>query len=165
MEKTDEATVPSAQTGTTTLHEALSHQLQIMRLNRKMVLGYSASGNCAALLDLLQPKTDGVRSLHPRPRFDRSAYRISRSHRGRRRLGNSAAQACTASLLDLVQPSGPRRTNPHHCRSGPIYVAQPRPRRLLHAIRRPFRYIRLHTDLYPTRTRNSGCPRIPRRRS
>jgi FAD binding domain-containing protein/flavin-dependent oxidoreductase len=72
MEKTDEATVPSAQTGTTTLHEALSHQLQIMRLNRKMVLGYSASGNCPALLDLLQPRkqTEFEAYIHGRGLID-----------------------------------------------------------------------------------------------
>lgn len=47
--------VPSTKTGTTTLHDALSHQLQITRLNRKIVQGYATRGNCAQLLDLLQP--------------------------------------------------------------------------------------------------------------
>jgi sulfite reductase (NADPH) flavoprotein alpha-component len=46
--------VPSAKSGITTLHDALSHQLQITRLNRKMVQGYAQRGNCALLLDLLQ---------------------------------------------------------------------------------------------------------------
>jgi sulfite reductase (NADPH) flavoprotein alpha-component len=48
--------VPSAKAGTTTLHNALSHQVQITRLNRKMVQTYAARGKCAPLLDLLQPE-------------------------------------------------------------------------------------------------------------
>ncbi|KAA6458665.1 sulfite reductase flavoprotein subunit alpha [Acidobacteria bacterium AB60] len=48
--------VPSSKSGYTTLHDALSHQLQITRLSRKMVQTYAARGNCAALLDLLQPE-------------------------------------------------------------------------------------------------------------
>lgn len=48
--------VPSAKSGTTTLHDALSHNLQITRLNRKIVQGYATRGKCAVLLDLLQPE-------------------------------------------------------------------------------------------------------------
>lgn len=48
--------VPSAKSGMTTLHDALSHQLQITRLNRKIVQAYAARGTCAPLLDLLQPQ-------------------------------------------------------------------------------------------------------------
>lgn len=48
--------VPSAKTGTTTLHDALSHQLQITRLTRKIVREYATRGSCAALLDLLPPE-------------------------------------------------------------------------------------------------------------
>lgn len=46
--------VPSATGGTTTLHDALSHQLQITRLNRKMLQAYAARGACAPLLEILQ---------------------------------------------------------------------------------------------------------------
>ncbi len=41
---------------TTTLHHALSHHLQITRLNRKIVQSYAKRGKCAPLLDLLQPE-------------------------------------------------------------------------------------------------------------
>ena len=43
-------------TGTTTLHDALTHHLQITRLNRKIVKEYATMGNCTALLDLLAPE-------------------------------------------------------------------------------------------------------------
>jgi sulfite reductase (NADPH) flavoprotein alpha-component len=42
-------------TGTTTLHDALTHHLQITRLNRKIVKEFVTLGNCTALLDLLAP--------------------------------------------------------------------------------------------------------------
>lgn len=48
--------VPSGKTGTSTLHEALTHHLQITRLNRKIVKEYATIGNCTALLDLLAPE-------------------------------------------------------------------------------------------------------------
>lgn len=48
--------VPCAKTGSTTLHDALMHQVQITRLNRKMVQGYATRGHCAPLLDLLLPE-------------------------------------------------------------------------------------------------------------
>jgi sulfite reductase (NADPH) flavoprotein alpha-component len=43
-------------TGTTTLHDALTHHLQITRLNRKIVKEFAAIGNCKTLLDLLAPE-------------------------------------------------------------------------------------------------------------
>lgn len=49
--------VPSEKNGgTTTLHDALAHERQITRLNRKIVQEYAARGNCVLLLDLLQPE-------------------------------------------------------------------------------------------------------------
>ncbi len=48
--------VPGGKTGTTTLHDALTHHLQITRLNRKTVSEYAALGRCAGLLDLLTPE-------------------------------------------------------------------------------------------------------------
>jgi sulfite reductase (NADPH) flavoprotein alpha-component len=48
--------VPSAKAGTTTLYDALAHERQITRLNRKIVQGYGARGNCKPLLDLLLPE-------------------------------------------------------------------------------------------------------------
>lgn len=48
--------VPSGKTGTSTLHEALTHHLQITRLNRKIVKEYATIGNCKTLLDLLAPE-------------------------------------------------------------------------------------------------------------
>jgi sulfite reductase (NADPH) flavoprotein alpha-component len=45
-----------ANSGMTTLYEVLLHQLQITRLNRKVVQGYAERGNCAPLLDLLRPQ-------------------------------------------------------------------------------------------------------------
>lgn len=48
--------VSSVKTGTTTLHDALAHERQITRLNRKIILGYATRGNCAPLLDLLKPE-------------------------------------------------------------------------------------------------------------
>jgi sulfite reductase (NADPH) flavoprotein alpha-component len=52
--------VRCAKSGTTTLHNALSHQLQITRLNRKIVQSYAERGKCAPLLDLLQPEHQGA---------------------------------------------------------------------------------------------------------
>jgi sulfite reductase (NADPH) flavoprotein alpha-component len=48
--------VPGAKAGTTTLHDALAHQLQITRLTRKIVQVYATRGSCTPLLDLLQPQ-------------------------------------------------------------------------------------------------------------
>jgi sulfite reductase (NADPH) flavoprotein alpha-component len=48
--------VPSIKDGTTTLHNALSHERQITRLNRKVVHVYASRGNCTPLLELLQPE-------------------------------------------------------------------------------------------------------------
>lgn len=48
--------VSSLKTGTTTLHDALAHERQITRLNRKIVQGYATRGDCAPLLDLLLPE-------------------------------------------------------------------------------------------------------------
>jgi sulfite reductase (NADPH) flavoprotein alpha-component len=49
-----------------TLHNALTHHLQITRLSRKMVADYANLGKCAPLLALLEPKQ--------LPEFDRYAY-------------------------------------------------------------------------------------------
>ncbi|MGH9562249.1 MAG: diflavin oxidoreductase, partial [Terracidiphilus sp.] len=49
--------VPCEKRGaTTTLHDALAHERQIARLNRKIVQGYATRGNCKLLLDILQPE-------------------------------------------------------------------------------------------------------------
>jgi sulfite reductase (NADPH) flavoprotein alpha-component len=48
--------VPCGKTGTTTLHDALTHHLQITRLNRKTVKDYATRGQCARLLDMLAPE-------------------------------------------------------------------------------------------------------------
>lgn len=48
--------VPSGKTGTTTLHDALTHHHQITRLNRKTVKEYATRGKCSRLLDLLRPE-------------------------------------------------------------------------------------------------------------
>lgn len=45
--------VPCGKTGTTTLHDVLTHHLQITRLNRRIVKDYAMIGNCTRLLDLL----------------------------------------------------------------------------------------------------------------
>jgi sulfite reductase (NADPH) flavoprotein alpha-component len=42
--------------GNTTLHDALTHHLQVTRLNRKMVQEYANRGKCARLLELLAPE-------------------------------------------------------------------------------------------------------------
>ena len=47
--------VPAANSGTTTLHEALLHSAQITRLSRKFVQEYAKRGNCLPLLALLTP--------------------------------------------------------------------------------------------------------------
>lgn len=48
--------VPSVKAGATTLYDALAHERQITRLNRRIVQGYATRGNCALLLDLLKPE-------------------------------------------------------------------------------------------------------------
>jgi sulfite reductase (NADPH) flavoprotein alpha-component len=47
--------VQCGKNGPTTLHDALTHQLQITRLTRKTVSEYAALSKCASLLDLLSP--------------------------------------------------------------------------------------------------------------
>jgi len=42
------------ESGATRLHDALAHEREITRLNRKIVQRYAALGNCTLLLDLLQ---------------------------------------------------------------------------------------------------------------
>ncbi len=48
--------VSSAKEGTTTLYDALVHEREITRLNRKIMQGYAERGDCAQLLDLLKPE-------------------------------------------------------------------------------------------------------------
>jgi sulfite reductase (NADPH) flavoprotein alpha-component len=48
--------VQCGRSGTTTLHDALTHHLQITRLNRKIVTEYAKKGGCLKLLDLLLPE-------------------------------------------------------------------------------------------------------------
>ncbi|MGB6745098.1 MAG: sulfite reductase flavoprotein subunit alpha [Terracidiphilus sp.] len=48
--------VPCGKTDTTTLHYALTHHLQITRLNRKTVKEYATRGKCTRLLDLFVPE-------------------------------------------------------------------------------------------------------------
>jgi sulfite reductase (NADPH) flavoprotein alpha-component len=48
--------VQCGKAGTATLHDALTHHLQITRLNRKTVNEYANMGKCARLLDLLIPE-------------------------------------------------------------------------------------------------------------
>lgn len=48
--------VQSAKAGTTTLHDALAHERQITRPNRKIIQGFATPGNCTPLLDLLLPE-------------------------------------------------------------------------------------------------------------
>ena len=45
-----------SKTGATTLHDALTHHLQITRLNRKTVKEYATRGKCTRLLELLAPE-------------------------------------------------------------------------------------------------------------
>lgn len=48
--------VQCGKAGKTTLHDALTHHLQITLLNRKIVKEYATKGKCAKLLDLLVPE-------------------------------------------------------------------------------------------------------------
>lgn len=48
--------VPCGKTDTTTLHYALTHHLQITRLNSKTVKEYATRGKCTGLLDLFVPE-------------------------------------------------------------------------------------------------------------
>jgi sulfite reductase (NADPH) flavoprotein alpha-component len=48
--------VQCGKAGSTTLHDALTHHLQITRLNRKTVSDYADLGKCPKLLDLLAPE-------------------------------------------------------------------------------------------------------------
>ncbi len=48
--------VPCGKTGKITLHDALTHHLQITLLSRKIVKEYATKGKCAKLLDLLVPE-------------------------------------------------------------------------------------------------------------
>ena len=48
--------VQCGKSGATTLHDALTHHLQVTRLNRKIVQEYATRGKCTKLLDLLGPE-------------------------------------------------------------------------------------------------------------
>jgi sulfite reductase (NADPH) flavoprotein alpha-component len=48
--------VSCGKSGATTLHDALTHHLQITRLTRNMVSEYATRGKCAKLLELLVPE-------------------------------------------------------------------------------------------------------------
>jgi sulfite reductase (NADPH) flavoprotein alpha-component len=48
--------VTCGKSGSTTLHDAFTHHLQITRLTRKIVTEYAKLGQCAKLLDLLPPE-------------------------------------------------------------------------------------------------------------
>lgn len=48
--------VPSIKADDTTLHNALAHERQITRLNRKIVQWYASRGKCEYLLELLRPE-------------------------------------------------------------------------------------------------------------
>jgi sulfite reductase (NADPH) flavoprotein alpha-component len=48
--------VPSVKAGMTTLHDALAHERQITRLNRKIIQGFATPRNRIPLLDLLMPE-------------------------------------------------------------------------------------------------------------
>jgi sulfite reductase (NADPH) flavoprotein alpha-component len=48
--------VPAAKGGATTLHDALAHERQITRLNRKIIQEYATRGKCEVLLELLKPE-------------------------------------------------------------------------------------------------------------
>lgn len=50
-----EAPVQLPKSGSATLTDALTHHLQITRLNRKMLEAYATIGNCQQLFDLLMP--------------------------------------------------------------------------------------------------------------
>ena len=52
--------VPSTRAETTTLHDALAHERQITRLNRKMMQAYANRGDCKPLLDLLLPENQSA---------------------------------------------------------------------------------------------------------
>jgi sulfite reductase (NADPH) flavoprotein alpha-component len=52
--------VSSLKEGTTTLHDALAHERQVTRLNRKMLQGYAKRGNCTTLLNLLSPENQAA---------------------------------------------------------------------------------------------------------
>lgn len=52
--------VACAKVGTTTLHDALVHHLQVTRLNRRIVTEYAKLGQCKKLLDLLAPEHQGM---------------------------------------------------------------------------------------------------------
>lgn len=47
---------PCGKTGKTTLHDALTHHLQITRLHRRTVKEYATRGKCTKLLELLVPE-------------------------------------------------------------------------------------------------------------
>ncbi|HTZ60019.1 MAG TPA: sulfite reductase flavoprotein subunit alpha [Acidobacteriaceae bacterium] len=61
--------VPGVKGGTTTLHDALAHERQITRLNRKMVRVYAERGSCASLLKLLEPQNQAALDAYV---YDRS---------------------------------------------------------------------------------------------
>lgn len=48
--------VTCGKAGKTTLHDALTHHLQITRLNRKIVTEYARLGQCAKLIEMLAPE-------------------------------------------------------------------------------------------------------------
>ena len=142
--------VPGAKSGTTTLHDALMHQLQITRLTRKMVQGYATRGNCALLLQFLQPEQKAYLDQYV---YDRGLIDLLTEYPGviddPAELVGFGAQVNATPLLHFVQPGRPRGTDSCHGSCGPFYRTQSESRRrMLDALCRPHRSEGSASDLH-----------------
>ena len=74
-----EAPVQLPKAGTASLADALTHHLQITRLNRKMIEAYATIGNCQPLFDLLVPDRQALLEKYT---YDRGLIDLIRDYPG-----------------------------------------------------------------------------------
>ena len=144
--------VPCGKTGKTTLHDALTHHLQITLLNRKIVKEYATKGKCAKLLDLLVPEQQEPlkRYVYGRGLIDLLVEYpgVIEEPAGTR---GDVAKAHAKALFHLIEPLGSSGSDSHNRGGGSLSIVQSRARRrLLHFFCGSLHALRPASDLHPT---------------
>ena len=144
--------VPCGKTGKTTLHDALTHHLQITLLNRKIVKEYATKGKCAKLLDLLVPEQQEPLQRYV---YGRGLIDLLVEYPGvieePAELVAMLAEAHAKALFHLIEPLGSSGSDSHNRGGGSLSIAQSRARRrLLHSFCGSLHALRPASDLHPT---------------
>ncbi len=159
--------VPCGKTGKTTLHDALTHHLQITLLNRKIVKEYATKGKCAKLLDLLVPEQQEPLQRYV---YGRGLIDLLVEYPGvieePAELVAMLAKAHAKALFHLIEPLGSSGSDSHNRGGGSLSIAT-----IASAAAFAPLFLRI-TPRSPTGsrstsnpTRSSNCRRIPMRRS